>query len=187
MNPIYFESPFQWRAWLAQNHEKESELWVGFHKKKTGQPSLVWAESVEQALCFGWIDGIRKTVDEQRFLIRFTPRRSKSAWSKINVEIAKRLIEQGLMEEAGLREARAAEEDGRWQATYNPPSTSETPADLQKELLANPAAMEFYHTLSKRNLYAIHYRIESAKRPETRQKRVREFVEMLSRGEKLYP
>jgi uncharacterized protein YdeI (YjbR/CyaY-like superfamily) len=187
MNLVYFESPAHWREWLVENHATESELWVGFHRKKTGRPSLTWEESVEQALCFGWIDGIRKAVDEERFTIRFTPRRPKSAWSKINVENAKRLIALGHMHEAGLKEARAAQEDGRWEAAYNPPSTSGTPLDLQIELDANPAALAFYNTLTKRNIYAIHYRIESAKRPETRQKRIREFVEMLLRGEKVYP
>jgi uncharacterized protein YdeI (YjbR/CyaY-like superfamily) len=187
MNPKYFESPAQWREWLMENHDKERELWVGFHKKKTGRPSLTWAEAVEQALCFGWIDGIRKTVDEERFTIRFTPRKPKSGWSKINAQSAARLIAQGLMHEAGLREVEAAQADGRWEAAYNPPSMSDTPPDLQEELTKHPDAFAFYKTLSRRNLYAIHYRIETAKRPETRQKRVREFVEMLLRGEKFYP
>ena len=187
MSPHFFASPAEFREWLRENHAVATELWVGYHKKKTGRPSLTWEQSVEQALCFGWIDGIRKPVDEERFTIRFTPRKPKSGWSKINVEKAKQLIEQGVMEEAGLREVKAAQSDGRWEAAYNPPSMSETPYDLQVELEANPEALAFYKTLSKRNLYTIHYRLETAKRPETRQKRLREFIEMFLQGKKPYP
>ena len=187
INTIFFSSPSEWREWLSEQHAGKNEVWVGFHKKKTGRPSLTWAEAVEQALCFGWIDGIRKPIDENRYAIRFTPRRPRSGWSKINVQTADRLILNGLMYAAGLKEIEKAKADGRWQAAYDSPADATMASDFQDALDANPSARAFYQTLSKRNSYAILYRIQTAKKPETRARRIREFIEMLSRGEKLHP
>jgi uncharacterized protein YdeI (YjbR/CyaY-like superfamily) len=186
-NLIFFASPADWREWLLENHANAGELWVGFHKKKTGRPSLTWQEAVEQALCFGWIDGIRKPVDQERYTIRFTPRRPGSVWSKINAQTAERLLAENRMHESGLRGVERAKADGRWQAAYDSPATASMPPDLQEALETNSAAREFYGTLSKRNSYAILYRVQSAKKPETRARRIQEFVEMLARGEKIYP
>lgn len=184
---IFFPSASEWREWLSENHETAGELWVGFHKKKTGRPSLTWQEAVEQALCLGWIDGIRKPIDDERYTIRFTPRRPRSGWSKINAQTAERLIAEGRMQDGGLQEVEQAKADGRWQAAYDSPAGATMDPDLQEALDANPAAREFYDTLSKQNKYSILYRIQTAKKPETRERRIREFVEMLAQGEKIHP
>lgn len=187
VNPIYFASPDEWQEWLTANHASTRELWVGFHKKKTGRPTITWAEAVEQALCFGWIDGIRKPIDQERYAIRFTPRRRGSGWSKINAQAAERLIGEGRMHAAGAKEVDEAKADGRWQAAYDSPAAISMPSDLREALDANPAARVFYGTLDKRNVYSIHYRVTTAKKPETRARRIREFIEALARGEKPHP
>jgi uncharacterized protein YdeI (YjbR/CyaY-like superfamily) len=187
LNPIFFSTPVEWRTWLTEHHAVMPELWVGFHKKNTGRPSLTWEQSVDEALCFGWIDGIRRGIDNQRFTIRFTPRKTRSIWSKVNIRNAERLIEQGLMQPTGLLEIERAKADGRFASAYDPPSTAEVPGDLQSALNANPIAEAFFLTLNKHNKYAIMHRIQTAKKPETRERRIRQFVEMLVKGEKIYP
>ena len=174
-------------AWFAAEHAACDELWVEFAKKGTGIPSVVFADALEIALCFGWIDGIRKTSDEEGFFRqRFTPRRKRSKWSQINREKAEALIASGAMQPAGLAEVERAKADGRWDAAYPPASKVGVPPDLQEALDANPAAREFFATLTGSNRYAILYRVHDAKRPETRARRIAHFVEMLARGETLH-
>jgi uncharacterized protein YdeI (YjbR/CyaY-like superfamily) len=155
-------------------------------KKDSGIPSIDWPQAVEVALCFGWIDGQRRAHDETYFLQRFTPRRAKSGWSKINREKTEQLIAEGRMCAAGHSEIERAKADGRWDAAYAGARTSTVPDDLQSELDANPAAAEFFKTLSSQNRYSILYRIEQAKKPETRARRIAKFVEMLRNGETLH-
>ncbi len=183
---IPFASKDAWEAWLEKEHERSDGIWVKIAKKASGIETVTHAEALEIALCFGWIDGQRGGVDEQFFIQRFTPRRARSRWSRINRDKAERLIEQGAMRPAGRREVERAKEDGRWEAAYASPSTIEVPDDLRQALEANPAAKEFFATLTGANRYAVLYRIHDAKRPETRARRIAQFVAMLERGETLH-
>jgi uncharacterized protein YdeI (YjbR/CyaY-like superfamily) len=185
--PIYFESRAALRAWFEANHETAEELWIGYHKKATGRPSVSWSETVDEALCFGWIDSQKRGLDERHFLQRFTPRRPGGRWSKINREKAEALLAAGAMRPAGLAEVEAAKADGRWEAAYEGQRAAEVPGDLRRELDANPAAAEFFAELDSANRYAIVYRLGDAKKPETRERRLRKFVAMLERGEKIHP
>jgi uncharacterized protein YdeI (YjbR/CyaY-like superfamily) len=146
-----------------------------------------YAEAVEVALCFGWIDGQANRLDDDHWLQRFTPRRPRSKWSKINRDRAERLIERGEMSPAGLREVERAKADGRWEAAYDAPSTATIPDDLQRALDANDRAREFFETLNRTNRYAILYRIQDAKKPETRARRIEKYVAMLAEHTKIYP
>lgn len=183
---IPFPSQAAWEEWLEANHERSDGLWVKFAKKASGIETVVYAEALEVALCFGWIDGQTQRLDDDWYLQRFTPRRARSKWSQINRDKAEALIEKGLMRPTGLREVERAKEDGRWQAAYASPSKIEVPEDLQAALDANPAARDFFATLKGSNRYAILYRIHDAKRPETRARRIEQFVAMLARGETLH-
>ncbi|HEX6461264.1 MAG TPA: YdeI/OmpD-associated family protein [Thermoleophilaceae bacterium] len=182
-----FESPEAWHDWLAENHASAPGVWVKIAKKGTGVATVAYPEVLDIAISFGWIDGHRKSLDETYFLQRFTPRGPRSKWSKINRDKATRMIESGEMKPAGLREVERAKADGRWDAAYDGQRTMEVPADLQEALDENPAAKEFFGTLNSQNRYAVLYRLHDAKRPETRARRLRQFVEMLERGEKLHP
>jgi uncharacterized protein YdeI (YjbR/CyaY-like superfamily) len=182
-----FASRAEWDAWLASEHETSSGVWLKFARKGSGIESVSYPEAVEVALCYGWIDGQSKGLDEDYWLQRFTPRTARSRWSKLNRAKATKLIEGGEMKSAGLREVERAKADGRWDAAYNAPSTATVPDDLRQELERNRAAREFFDTLDSRNRYAILHRIQDAKRPETRARRIAKFVEMLSEGQKLYP
>src|SRR5690606_25105025 len=155
-------------------------------KKASGIPSMTYVEAVEVALCFGWIDGQAKGFDEDYSLQRYTPRRPRSKWSKINCERAMRLIAEGRRRPAGLAPVKAAKADGRWDAAYDPPSTATVPDELQRLLDGHPEAAEFFASLDSRNRYAILYRIQEAKRPETRARRIEKFFEMLVNKEKIY-
>ena len=148
---------------------------------------MTHAEALESALCYGWIDGQRNRFDDVWFLQRFTPRRSRSNWSKVNCGKAEQLIEEGRMQPAGLREVERARADGRWDAAYDAPSTATVPPDLQQALDENPAAAAFFATLNSQNRFAILYRIHDAKKPETRARRIEKFVAMLNEGTKVYP
>src|SRR5919201_4350186 len=156
-------------------------------KKASGIPSVAYPEVLDTALCFGWIDGRRNALDDTYFLQRFTPRRARSRWSRINREKAEALIAAGRMRPAGLAEVERAKADGRWDAAYEGQASIAVPDDLQRELDARPAAKAFYAKLSSQNRYAILYRLQDAKRPETRARRLATFVAMLERGETLYP
>jgi uncharacterized protein YdeI (YjbR/CyaY-like superfamily) len=157
-----------------------------FAKKGSGVTTVTYAEALEVALCHGWIDSQAKGFDETYYLQRFTPRRKRSKWSKINRDAAIRLIKAGAMKPPGLREVERAKEDGRWDAAYDSAATATLPEDFERALRENKTAGEFFATLSSQNRYAILYRIEDAKRPETRARRIAQFVEMLARGEKMH-
>lgn len=183
---IPFPSQAAWEEWLEAHHDGSPGLWIKFAKKASGIETMVYAEAVETALCFGWIDGQAARFDDDWYLQRFTPRRPRSKWSLINVGKAEALIASGAMHPAGLREVERAKEDGRWEAAYPSPSRIEVPEDLRAALAANPAAQEFFDTLDANNRYAILYRIHDAKRSDTRARRIEKFVGMLARGEKIH-
>ena len=182
-----FASQTAWERWLEANHADSPGLWLKIAKKATGIATVTYAEAVEVALCFGWIDGQRGRLDDEWYIQRFTPRRARSRWSQINRDKAERLIGEGRMRPAGLSEVERAKADGRWAAAYASPSKIEVPDDLRQALDANPAAKDFFATLSGNNRYAVLYRVHDAKRPETRARRIEKFVAMLARGETLYP
>ena len=181
-----FADPGELEAWLEENHDSSDGVWLKIAKKGTGKRSVTYAEALELALCFGWIDSQKRGFDETYFLQRFTPRRPRGRWSKINREKAEALIAAERMRPAGLAEVEAAKADGRWEAAYEGQRTAEVPADLQRELDASPAAAEFFAGLDSANRYAIVYRLNDAKKPETRERRLRKFVAMLERGEKIH-
>lgn len=187
MKPTYFPTPADFRAWLEAHHETAEELLVGFHKKGSGKASLTWPESVDEALCFGWIDGQKKSHDRDAFLQKFTPRRARSIWSKRNIEHCARLLAAGKMDPAGQAEIDRAKSDGRWAEAYDPPSRSEPPEDLRRALARNRPARRFFETLDRTNRYAILWRLQTAKRPETRARRLETFVQMLAEGRKIHP
>ena len=181
-----FASDADWERWLEEHHATIDGIEVKIAKKGSGIPSVVYPEVLEIALCFGWIDGRRNALDEQYFIQRFGPRRARSRWSKINREKAEALIAQGRMRPAGLAEVERARADGRWDAAYAGQRASTVPDDLQRELDARPQAAAFFETLSSQNRYAILYRLQDAKRPETRARRLAKFVAMLEAGETLH-
>jgi uncharacterized protein YdeI (YjbR/CyaY-like superfamily) len=187
-HPIeFFDSPQAWDRWLAKHHESASGVWAKIAKKASGIRSVGYPEVLDIAISYGWIDGQRKALDGAHYLQKFTPRGPRSRWSKINRDKATKLIEAGEMKPAGMREVERAKTDGRWDAAYESYRTATVPDDLEQALDANPAAREFFATLNSQNRYAVLYRIQDAKRPETRARRIARFVEMLARGEKLYP
>ncbi len=169
--------------WLKLNHDSKSELWVKIFKKQSGIPSVTWDDIVIEALCWGWIDGIKKSFDDQAYLQRISPRKALSKWSKRNVEHVSRLIREGRMTESGLVHVRAAKADGRWENAYVV-SEMDVPADFLAALQRNPKAQHFFETLNRSSRYVIAYRLASAKKPETRQRRFTEFMDMLVRKEK---
>ncbi len=183
---LSFRSAAEWERWLTDNHARSEGVWIKIAKKATGIDSVRYPEVLESALCFGWIDGQRLALDEERFLQRFTPRRKRSRWSRINRDTAERLIAEGRMRPAGLSEVERARSDGRWQAAYAGPKASALPDDLLGELEARPEAKESFEGLSSQNRYAILYRLEEAKRPETRARRLAKFIAMLEAGESIH-
>jgi uncharacterized protein YdeI (YjbR/CyaY-like superfamily) len=182
---ISFRSREEWEAWLEEEHETSGGLWLRFAKKGSGLDSVSPAEAVEVALCYGWIDGQAASVDDKHWLVRFTPRRPRSRWSKINRTRAEELIEKGRMRAAGLREVERAKADGRWDAAYEGQRSAKVPDDLRAALERNDRARKAFSALSRADRYAILYRIEEAKRPETRSRWIEKFVGMLEGGEKL--
>lgn len=183
---LSFASKAEFEAWLSAHHADADGLWLKFAKKASGVPTVVGDEALDVALCFGWIDGQRKPLDETYFLQKYTRRRARSRWSKRNVDKAEALIAAGLMQPAGLAEIERAKADGRWDAAYESASKIAVPDDLQAELDKRPEAAVFFTTLNSTNRYAILYRLHDAKRPETRARRLAQFVAMLERGETLY-
>jgi uncharacterized protein YdeI (YjbR/CyaY-like superfamily) len=183
---IAFATQDEWREWLHANHDSAPGVWMKRAKKASGLPSLDWAEAVEVALCYGWIDGQAKALDERWYLQRFTPRRPRSLWSKVNVEKANALIASGRMQPAGMREVERAKADGRWDAAYAPPSANHVPDELQRELDADPAVAEAWEKLDRQNRYAMQHRVATAKKPETRVRRAEKFAAMLLAGEKIH-
>ncbi len=183
---LLFASQEEFEAWLEQNHAGAGGLWLKIAKKGSGVESVNYAEALGLALCFGWIDSQKRGFDEAFFLQRFTPRRPRGKWSQINRAKAEELIAAGSMRPAGLAEVEAAKADGRWDAAYAGQRAATVPDDLEQELDRNKAAGEFFATLDSANRYAILYRLQEAKKPETRQKRLRKFIAMLERGEKIH-
>lgn len=179
---IEFTDRAAWVRWLHKQPESSPGVWLKIAKKSTGIPTVTHAEALEEALCHGWIDGQRLPHDESYFLQRFTPRRPRSKWSQVNREKVTQLIEQGRMTPAGLAQVEAAKQDGRWDAAYEPQGSATVPEDFQRALDDNPAAKEFFETLRGTRRYSFLYRIADAKRPETRARRIKEFVTMLSEG-----
>ena len=181
-----FKTQKDFIAWLENNHDKSTGLWVRLAKKDSGIKSITYAEAVEVALCYGWIDALKLPESEKTWLQRFLPRRPRSLWSKINRERALALIESGRMRPPGLAEIERARADGRWESAYDSPSRAQVPPEFQSELDRNPRARAFFDTLDRVNRYAIIWRIQTARQGETRQRRVRSFIEMLEKGEKLH-
>ena len=182
-----FEDQGAWAAWLESNHADSPGLWLRHAKKASDLASVSYAEALDVALCYGWIDGQKKSYDESSWLQKWTPRGAKSIWSKINREKALKLIEQARIQPAGLAEVERAKQDGRWEAAYDSHSTATVPDDLQAALDSNAEAGAFFATLNSTNRYAILFRIQTAKKAETRAKRIREFIGMLERHEKMHP
>ena len=184
---ISFPTQVAFRSWLEENHSRSEGIWLRIYKKGSGVPSVTYAQALDEALCYGWIDGQKQSFDLTSWLQRFTPRRPRSGWSKINTEHAERLIKSGEMTTAGLKEIEAAKKDGRWKRAYDSWGTAVPPEDFLSELNKSRRAKAFFETLDRANVYAILYRLQTAKKPETRAKRIRQFIDMLDRHEKLHP
>jgi len=187
LKTLAFISSAAFREWLDTNHKKSDGLWLRIFKGSSGKATVTYQEALEHALCYGWIDGQKKPCDEHSWLQKFTPRRARSGWSKINTERVERLINAGKMQQAGLEVVKMAKTDGRWKAAYDSPRNSSSPDDFLEELRKNKKAAAFFDTLNKANVYAIVYRLQTAKKPETREKRMRLILAMIERGEKFHP
>jgi uncharacterized protein YdeI (YjbR/CyaY-like superfamily) len=183
---IEFADRTAWTKWLNDQPHSSPGVWLKIAKKASGIGTVTYAEALEEALCHGWIDGQRAPHDESYYRQRFTPRRARSKWSQINRDKATQLIEQGRMQPAGLAQVNAAKQDGRWEAAYAPQSSQAIPEDFERALEQNPAAYEFFKTLRGTRRYSFLYRIQDAKRAETRARRIKEFVAMLAEGRTHY-
>lgn len=181
-----FRDAAAWESWLAKNQTATGGLWMRIAKKASGKKSITYPEALEVALCYGWIDGLKKPESETTWLQRFVPRRRRSMWSKINREKAVSLIASGKMKPAGVQEVERAKQDGRWDAAYDSPKNAPVHPDFQKALHENPRASEFFKTLDKVNRYAIVWRLHTAKKAETRERLTRTFIEMLEKGKTLH-
>jgi uncharacterized protein YdeI (YjbR/CyaY-like superfamily) len=184
---VQFEGPQAWATWLDEHHATSSGVWLRIAKKASGTASVTYDEALEVALCYGWIDGQKKSYDEESWLQKFTPRGAKSIWSKVNREKAEKLIARGAMKPAGLAAVEQAKQDGRWEAAYDSQSSASVPSDFQAALDQHEEARAFFATLNSRNRYAILFRIQTAKKAETRAKRIEQFIRMLTNHETLYP
>ena len=182
-----FKRKEAWAAWLDEQHCKSSGIWLRLAKKASGVKSVSYSEALEVALCYGWIDGQKRSESENTWLQKFAPRTKQSIWSKINRQKAVALIRSGQMNPAGLKEIERAKRDGRWAAAYDSPRTATVPSDFQAALDRNPQAKAFFAALDARNRYAVLFRIHSAKKAETRRARIRRFMTMLEAGQKLHP
>jgi len=178
-----FKSPEELGDWLRQNHARETELWIKIFKKGSGVASVTWGDVVIETLCWGWIDGVKKSLGEEAYLQRITPRKPRSSWSRKNTEHVERLISEGRMQEPGLVHVNAAKADGRWENAYAPASEMEVPKDFLAAVRKEAKIQRFYETLNKTNRYAIAYGLTTAKKPETRQRRFDKFMGMLMREE----
>ena len=184
---VGFRDQQAWADWLQINHGTSSGLWIQLAKKGSAGRSLSYAEAVEVALCYGWIDGQSKGNNATSWLQKFTPRRKRSIWSKINREKVERLISEGRVQPAGLAEVDRAKQDGRWEAAYDSPRVATVPADFQTALKNRPQASAFFGTLNSQNRFAILFRLQTAKKAGTRARRIEQFIRMLENHEKLYP
>ena len=187
MPVVSFAGTKEWSAWLASRHRSSSGVWIKIAKKTSGHASITYPEALEVALAWGWIDGQKGTFDDAWWLQKFTPRGPRSMWSKINREKATALIAAGKMMPSGLAEVERAKNDGRWDRAYESQSRASVPEDLETALSKNPRAKKFFATLDSRNRYAVLFRVQHAKKSETRARRIAQFVEMLAKGEKLHP
>lgn len=183
---IEFKAQSDFRKWLDAHHADTDGIWLRMYKKASNIQSITYAEALDEALCYGWIDGQKKSYDEVSFLQKFTPRRQKSMWSKRNIEHTERLIQAKLMMPAGMSEIQRAQDDGRWAAAYDAPSDMQVPAEFLAELKKHPKAEQFFETLNKTNRYAIAWRLQTAKTDATYQRRQEKFLAMLESGEKLH-
>ncbi len=183
---IAFETAKAFEAWLEANHYDHQGIWLRIFKKGSDVPTITYAEAVEVGLCFGWIDGQKNKHDDESWVQKFTMRGPKSVWSKINVGHVERLTKEGRMRPAGQKTVDDAKADGRWEKAYESSSTAEMPEDFLNAIAKNKKAQAFYETLNKTNRYAFYYRIISVKKAETRERKIKQFVEMLERGEKLH-
>jgi uncharacterized protein YdeI (YjbR/CyaY-like superfamily) len=182
---IEFKTAEIFEAWLDKNHDISSGLWIKIFKKGSEKETVTYAEALDVALCYGWIDGQKQTFDEQAWLQKFCPRTAKSIWSKVNIGHVERLINEGKMRPAGLSAVEKAKADGRWEKAYDSPSKMTIPDDFLKELSKNKKAEAFFKSLNKTNLFSIGFRLQTAKKQETREKRMKEIIEKLAKGEKL--
>lgn len=182
-----FKNQSAWSAWLDKNHRRSSGIWLRLAKKNSGLKSVTYAEALETALCYGWIDGHKRPESEQAWLQRFCPRSAKSIWSKINREKALGLIKAGRMAAAGHEAIAQAKKNNRWQSAYDSPRDASVPDDFQAALKASPKANGFFETMDRANRYAILFRIQTAKKPATRTRKIQQFIVMLERGEKIHP
>lgn len=183
---LSFETQKLWRDWLEKHSTTSQGVWLKFYKKSSLVRSVTYAEALDEALCFGWIDSQIKGFDDKAYIQKFTPRRSKSMWSKVNRDNIERLIKEGKMHEAGLLQVEAAKKDGRWDAAYDSPKNMVVPEEFMRELAKHRKAYAFFQTLTKANTYAIAWNLYNAKKLETRQRRMKKFIEMLEKGEKSY-
>jgi uncharacterized protein YdeI (YjbR/CyaY-like superfamily) len=184
--PQSFRTSKELRVWLARHHARAICLLLRIYKKGSGLESITYAEALDEALCFGWIDGQKLPLDAKSWVQRFTPRKPRSGWSKRNTAHVARLIQANQMTPAGLKEVDAAKADGRWAAAYDSPAYATVPPEFTEELARNPKAKLFFSTLNRANLYAIAYRLQTAKLPETKTKRMKSIIEMLARGERFH-
>lgn len=180
---LLFRTSQDWAAWLDENHDKQPGVWLKFYKKNSGELSINYAQALDEALCYGWIDGQAKRNDEISYFQRFTPRRSNSMWSKRNTLHVFRLTKAGKMKPSGIEEVKKAQADGRWDAAYDSPSKAKPTPEFLELLDIHPKAKTFFESLSKTNSYAILWRIATAKKEETRQRRMKVIIEMLEKGE----
>jgi uncharacterized protein YdeI (YjbR/CyaY-like superfamily) len=183
---LTFASGKEFTSWLAKNHKVSSGIWMRLFKIKSGVPTITYAQALDAALCYGWIDGQKNSYDAESWLQKFTPRRPKSIWSKRNREHIERLSKSGMMRAAGIAEVEAAKADGRWDQAYGSSSNMTIPEDFLKKLAKNKKAQAFFKTLNKTNVFSIVWRLQTAKKPETREKRMTAILEMLKKGEKFH-
>jgi uncharacterized protein YdeI (YjbR/CyaY-like superfamily) len=184
---MLFPSSQAFAQWLAEHHDRSDGVWLRHAKKGAPVPSVTYQEALEVALCFGWIDGQKRSLDATHYLQRWTPRRARSLWSKVNREKVLRYIEEGKMQPSGLAEIERAKRDGRWDAAYDSPSTASVPPELLAAFADHPGAAEFFATLNSQNRYAVVFRVQTAKKPETRLRKAQEYAAMLARYEVLHP
>jgi uncharacterized protein YdeI (YjbR/CyaY-like superfamily) len=179
----FFKTQVTFRNWLEKNHDKKTELWIGFYKKGSGFIAMDYKEALDEALCFGWVDGLKGTIDGESYRIRFTPRKSKSLWSKVNIGHVERLTLEGKMTAHGLARVDEAKADGRWDNSYASSATAAMPEEFLKALAKNKKAKDFYATLNKSQIYSMYFRIHNAKKPETKTRWVTRIILMLEKGE----
>jgi uncharacterized protein YdeI (YjbR/CyaY-like superfamily) len=182
----FFSSPALFRRWLNRNHATSDGIWIRFYKKDSGKKTMVYAEALDESLCYGWIDGLVNRFDADSYIQRYTPRRPKSGWSKRNTEHVRRLIAEGRMKPSGMAQVEAAKKDGRWKAAYSSPRNAKPPADFLQALDQDKAAKAFFSKLNRANVYAIVYRLETSRTAETRKRWIERIVTMLREEKKFY-